>query len=321
MSLPTPLPLPGRDPGRTWFPLPARLAALAVRLRAALDGPLLRAPDAISPAAGTATPPTGRRAGHICLVGAGPGARDLLTLRAVERLQQADVIFYDRLVDAEVLDLARRDARRIFVGKHVGAHAWPQERINRVIVAEARRGRRVVRLKSGDPGIFGRASEEIEAARQAGIAVELVPGVTAANAAGAALGRSLTQRDVSDVLILATGSGCANDPLPATMRLSGPGTTTAIYMGVRHAGRLAADLMGSGLSPDTPVDIAIEVSKPGQRHVKATLATLARALEDTQTRGCAVILVTWPKTGAARRIEAPCATPALPALRGRAATR
>ena len=119
--------------------------------------------------------------GSIALVGAGPGARDLLTLRAVERLQEADVIFYDRLVDEEVLELGRRDAERVFVGKHVGAHAWPQQRINAVIVAEARKGRRVVRLKSGDPGIFGRAGEEIEAARAAGIAVEIVPGVTAAS--------------------------------------------------------------------------------------------------------------------------------------------
>ena len=112
--------------------------------------------------------PGGEAKGHIALVGAGPGARDLLTLRAVQRLQEADVIFYDRLVDDEVLELARRDAERVFVGKHVGANAWPQDRINGVLVAEALKGRRVVRLKSGDPGIFGRATEEAAAAVGAG---------------------------------------------------------------------------------------------------------------------------------------------------------
>ena len=127
--------------------------------------------------------------GHIALVGAGPGARDLLTLRAVQRLQDADVIFYDRLVDPEVLDLARRDADRVYVGKAVGANAWPQDKIDRLIVAEAAKGRRVVRLKSGDPSVFGRATEEMEAARAAGIAVEIVPGITAASAAAAAIGK------------------------------------------------------------------------------------------------------------------------------------
>ncbi|WP_417727487.1 siroheme synthase CysG [Roseovarius sp.] len=144
--------------------------------------------------------PRHQNVGQITLVGAGPGARDLLTLRAVERLQEADVIFYDRLVDQDILELARRDAERVFVGKHVGAHSWPQNRINRVIVAEALKGRRVVRLKSGDPGIFGRAGEEIEAARSAGVCVEIVPGVMAVSAAGAAMGWSLTERGVSSTL-------------------------------------------------------------------------------------------------------------------------
>ena len=114
--------------------------------------------------------------GHIALVGAGPGARDLLTMRAVDRLQEADVIFYDRLVDPGVLELARRDAERVFVGKEVGGHAWPQEKISAVVVAEARKGRRVVRLKSGDPSIFGRATEELTAAELANIPVEIRPG-------------------------------------------------------------------------------------------------------------------------------------------------
>ncbi|CAN0459624.1 unnamed protein product, partial [Hapterophycus canaliculatus] len=165
------------------------------------------AAQAIKAAMAQGKAPQDDRAGSIALVGAGPGARDLLTLRAVERLQEADVIYYDRLVDPEVLELARRDAERVFVGKHVGAHAWPQDQINRVIVAEALKGRRVVRLKSGDPGVFGRAREEMDAARAAGVAVEIVPGITAASAAGAAMGQSLTERGQTDTLILATGTG------------------------------------------------------------------------------------------------------------------
>lgn len=254
-------------------------------------------------------PPEGAAKGQISLVGAGPGARDLLTLRAVERLQEADVIFYDRLIDEDVLELARRDAERIFVGKHVGAHAWPQERICAMIVAEARKGKRVVRLKSGDPGIFGRATEEIEAARAADIPIELVPGVTAATAAGAAMGQSLTRRDVSDALILATASGSASDPLPDAARLIAPGTTCAVYMGVRHAARLAAELMAKGLPASAPVDIAAEVSKPGQRLLSATLGSLAQTLADADLQGCAVIVVTWPKNTVARKTP-----PGMPAL-------
>ncbi|WP_371156937.1 siroheme synthase CysG [Jannaschia sp. 2305UL9-9] len=239
------------------------------------------------------------KCGHIALVGAGPGARDLLTLRAVERLQEADVIFYDRLVDPDVLELARRDAERVFVGKHVGANAWPQDRINDVIVAAARKGQRVVRLKSGDPGIFGRATEEIEAARAASIPVEIVPGITAASAAGASLSRSLTERGVANTLVLSTGTGHAGDPLPDSTRHCGPGTTTVFYMSVRQAGRLATQLMNQGLPPTSPVDICVEVSKPGQRHVAATVETMADRIAASQIAGCAVLLVTWPAHHAA----------------------
>jgi uroporphyrin-III C-methyltransferase/precorrin-2 dehydrogenase/sirohydrochlorin ferrochelatase len=251
--------------------------------------------------------------GQIALVGAGPGARDLLTLRAVARLQEADVIFYDRLVDVEVLELARRDAERVFVGKHVGAHAFPQEKISAMIVAEARKGRKVVRLKSGDPGIFGRATEELEAARQAGVPVEIVPGVTAASAAGASLGRSLTERGVADTFVIATGAGAAGAPLPDCTRLSGPGTTTAFYMAVRHAGRIAARLQEQGLPPQSPVDICVEVSKPGERHIRTTIADLARAMSGHDVESCAIILVTWPGL-AARAAEVPEAPPRLIAV-------
>lgn len=233
--------------------------------------------------------------GHIALVGAGPGARDLLTLRAVERLQEADVIFYDRLVDKEVLELARRDAERVFVGKHVGLHQWPQDRINAMIVAAARKGRRVVRLKSGDPGVFGRATEEIDAARAAGIPVEIVPGITAACAAAAGLTRSLTERGVANTLVLATGTGHADDPTPEATRLSGPGTTTALYMSVRQAGRITGQWIAQGMPPSNPVSICVDVSKPGQQNIEATVETLVDALQANHVTGCAILLVTWPQ--------------------------
>lgn len=243
--------------------------------------------------------------GAISLVGAGPGARDLMTLRAVARLQAADVVFYDRLVEEDVLDLAHPKAERVFVGKHVGAHSWPQDRINQKIVAEALKGRRVVRLKSGDPAIFGRAVEEMDAAHAAGIPVEIVPGVTAASAAASALGQSLTERGVADTLVLATGTGHDQDPFPDCTRLCGPGTTTAFYMSVRQAGRISAALIDKGLPPHAPVEIAVDVSKPGQRLLSSEIAHLTETLSTEAIKGCAILLVTWPKP---HKAQAPVAT-------------
>ena len=232
--------------------------------------------------------------GSITLIGAGPGAKDLLTLRAVARLQEADVIFYDRLVDDEVLELARRDAERVFVGKVVGASAWPQERINALIVTEAQKGRRVVRLKSGDPGIFGRAGEEIAAAKAAGLAVEIVPGVTSACAAAAAAGISLTERGVSDTLVLATATGAHGGALPEAVRQSSPGTSTAFYMATRQARVIQEALMARGLPGTADFTLAIDVSKSSERILTGQIADLADLIAAEGVRGCAIILVTWP---------------------------
>ncbi|WP_299969102.1 siroheme synthase CysG [uncultured Roseobacter sp.] len=239
--------------------------------------------------------------GSIALIGAGPGARDLLTLRAVARLQEADVIFYDLLVEPEVLELARRDAERVFVGKVVGAHAWPQEQINARIVAEARKGARVVRLKSGDPGIFARAAEELTAARTAGIPVEIVPGVTAACAAAASAGMSLTERGVANTLVLSTGTAAAGAPLPDSTRLCGPGTSTAFYMAARQASEIQAGLRARGLPGTAEVTIAANVSKPSERIITGQLAELAALVRREGITGCAIILVTWPMAAAAQR--------------------
>ena len=240
--------------------------------------------------------PGGGDRGHVSLVGAGPGARDLLTLRAVERLQEADVILYDRLAGEDALDLARRDADRICVGKDVGRHAWPQDRISALIVAEARRGRRVVRLKSGDPSIFGRATEELDAARAAGITVEIVPGITAASAAAAATGQSLTARGETDTVVLTTGTCRPGDADPDWAAHVRPGTTLCLYMGVRAAPRIAQALISAGAPPGTAVRIAAEVSTPRERILASDLVRLPETLRSEGIAGVALITLTFPKS-------------------------
>ena len=240
--------------------------------------------------------PANAGSGHIALVGAGPGARDLLTLRAVQRLQEADVIYYDRLVDPDVLELARRDAERVFVGKEVGACAWPQDRICAIIVAEAKKGRRVVRLKSGDPSIFGRATEEMTAADEAGIKVEVVPGITAASAAAASMGRSLTERGETDTVILATGTCRPGDSPPDWAGHVRAGTTLAIYMGVRSAERISRELMKAGASAKTPVDLACDVSSNKERFVSTNIQNMRHALSENAVTGTALIMVRFSKS-------------------------
>jgi uroporphyrin-III C-methyltransferase/precorrin-2 dehydrogenase/sirohydrochlorin ferrochelatase len=237
--------------------------------------------------------------GSIALVGAGPGAPDLLTLRALRLLQEADVIFHDRLVDPAVLDLARRDAERVFVGKAVGACAWPQDRINALIVAEARRGRRVVRLKSGDPGIFGRATEELDAARAAGIPVEIVPGVTAASAAAAALGRPLTERGETGALVIATATRRPGEPAPELAAHLRPGTTLAVYMGAQAAEALGRTMIAAGLPGGIEVEIVTAASTAAERVRRTSLAALAEG-HIGPVAAPALILMRHPKASAAR---------------------
>ncbi|MGI3169817.1 siroheme synthase CysG [Pseudooceanicola sp. C21-150M6] len=234
--------------------------------------------------------------GSIALVGAGPGARDLLTLRAVQRMQEADVIFYDRLVDPDVLELARRDADRIYVGKEVGASVWPQDRIDRLIVAEAQKGRRVVRLKSGDPSVFGRASEELAAARAHGINIEIVPGITAASAAAASLGRPLTERGETDSFVLTTGTCRPGDHAPDRSMLARPGMSVAVYMAVNNAAQVQADMVAAGMPVSCPVDIVASVSTDSERHVSTTLGHLADAVRTHDIRNPALLMLRYPKS-------------------------
>lgn len=241
------------------------------------------------------TPPDGRRIGAIALVGAGPGAADLLTVRAVRRLQDADVVFYDRLVDPEVLALTQ--ARKIFVGKEVAANAWPQARIDRVIIAAALDGLKVVRLKSGDPSVFGRACEELTAARRAGIPVEIIPGITAASAAAASLGRALTERGQTERLILATAT-CR--PGEAATVAAGflPGTTLALYMAMHRLATVEVELLATGAPEDCSVEFVQQAGTPTQRILTTTLRGMAAAAAGLSNP--AIVLIRWPKTPAHR---------------------
>lgn len=240
-----------------------------------------------------------RKTGHIALVGAGPGAKDLLTLRALSRIQTADVVLFDRLVEPEIVDLARDGAERIYVGKEVGRCAWPQGRIDRLIVAKAKLGLRVVRLKSGDPSVFGRACEEITAARAAGIEIEIVPGVTAASAAAASIGRPLTERGETDSFVLTTGTARPGDAAPDRARLAYPGTSMAFYMAVQRAGEVQADLMAAGAPAACPVDIVERASTPQERHFTTTLGQLSDTIANQGVTNPAILLIRYPKSLAA----------------------
>lgn len=246
---------------------------------------------------------TGPVQGSIALVGAGPGAADLLTLRALRLLQEADVIFYDRLVDPGVLELARRDAERVFVGKEVGASSWPQDRINTVIVAAARQGKKVVRLKSGDPGIFGRLTEELQSSEAAGIPVEIVPGVTAASAACASLQRGLTERGRTDRLMLATAACKPGDPDPDWAAMLQPGTSLAIYMGVARNESIVSSMEAAGIPLSLNVDIVCHASTAKERKLHCTLVDLPKMVRDGAVENPAVILVSWPKVEISARAE------------------
>ena len=215
--------------------------------------------------------------GHVTLVGAGPGDAELLTIKAVRALQSADVILFDALVSADVLELARREARRMLVGKRAGRESCRQEDINALMLKLAGEGRRVVRLKSGDPMVFGRAGEEIEALRKAGVPHEVVPGVTTAQALAASLTVSLTHRRAARSLRFVTGHG-ANGELPADLDwrgLTDASTTLVVYMGARTAPLIAERLIAEGLPAATPAIAASAVARPEQRTWHGAVADLA----------------------------------------------
>jgi uroporphyrin-III C-methyltransferase / precorrin-2 dehydrogenase / sirohydrochlorin ferrochelatase len=214
------------------------------------------------------------RLGEVYLIGCGPGDPDLLTLRALQLLQQADVLLYDRLVAPAILERARREATRIFVGKEVGESTLAQDRINALLIEHARRGLKVARLKGGDPFVFGRGGEEIAALAQHGIAVTVVPGITSALAAAAAAQIPLTLRDVSQSVTFAPGHVAVADTLdwPALAR---SGHTVVFYMAMAQLAGLTERLQQAGAPPDRPVALVAQATLPTQRVVHGKLADIA----------------------------------------------
>lgn len=217
--------------------------------------------------------------GSVTLVGAGPGDPELLTLRAVRALQSADVILFDDLVSREVLDFARREARRMLVGKTGHGPSCKQSEINALMIGLARSGRRVVRLKGGDPMIFGRAGEEIEACRKAGVALEVVPGITAAQGAASRLRISLTHRNAARRVQYLTGHG-EDGALPADIdyaSLADPRATTIVYMPKKTLGALVEKAVAAGLDPATPALAISQATRPDETLVSASIGDLAKA--------------------------------------------
>ena len=229
--------------------------------------------------------------GRVFLVGAGPGAEDLLTLRAHRLMMECDVIVYDALVPREVVDMGRRDAERIPVGKRKGCHSKSQSEINDLLVQLGRQGKRVVRLKSGDPLIFGRAGEEMAALRDAGIAYEIVPGVTSALAAAADFELPLTLRGVSSSLVFTTGHDLQGNVLPDWARLALSGATVAVYMGRTVAASVAERLMAGGLAEDTTVAVVENAGRRDSRLLHGTLKELPGLETRTELTGPVMVII------------------------------
>lgn len=230
--------------------------------------------------------------GFVSFVGAGPGDPDLLTVKAVTRLDQADAILFDDLASPLVLNRAREGVKLVPVGKRAGCPSPSQAEVSHLLVEHAQAGMRVVRLKSGDAGIFGRLEEEIGALRDAGISFEVVPGVSAASAAAAAIGIPLTRREQARRLQFVTGHG-VNGHLPEDLNmaaLADPQATTVVYMAKRTFPALADRLLASGMAPDTPAILAENVGHDDQQLVRSTIAGLAELLAERTSAAPAIIL-------------------------------
>ncbi len=216
--------------------------------------------------------------GFVSIVGAGPGPVDLMTLRALDRLQRADVVVHDRLISPEVLALIPATAQRLYVGKALGNHSVPQEGIHALLVEHAQRGKRVVRLKGGDPYVFGRGGEEVQALQAEGIHFEVVPGVTAASGCAAAAGIPLTHRDFAASCVFLPGHLADDDATHDWRALARPGQTRVFYMGVQRLAQIAQQLISHGLDPNTPAAIVRDGARPTQSVMATRLCNLvARA--------------------------------------------
>ena len=257
------------------------------------DAPGARAAmvDAIARETGAGDEAPSRR-GVVHIVGAGPGDPDLLTLRAARLLQDADIIFHDRLVGEGVLDHARRDAERVFVGKARADHAVPQREIEARMIEAARAGKRVVRLKGGDPFIFGRGGEELEAVRAAGVDVHVVPGVTAALGCAASAGMALTHRDRAQAVTFVTGHAKdGEEPAVDWHALARLGQTLVVYMGVGRAGAIEAALIEGGRAAQTPVAVIENGARRNEAIFKGVLGELSDLVARNGVVGPAILVI------------------------------
>lgn len=239
-----------------------------------------------------------RLPGHVWLVGAGPGAEDLLTLRAQRVMMEADAIVYDALVPQAVVDMGRRDAERIPVGKRKGCRSKSQDEINDLLVELGQAGKRVVRLKSGDPLIFGRAAEEMAALREAGVTYEIVPGITSAFAAAADFELPLTLRGVASSLVFTTGHDMTGDVLPDWARLAVSGATIAVYMGRTVAASVAERLIAGGMPRETTVAVIENASRREARLFHGTIADLPRLQHFDALTGPVMVVIGEAVAGA-----------------------
>ena len=261
-----------------------------------------------------------RQPPKVFLVGAGPGDPELLTVKARRLIEEADVLVYDRLVSAAVLALVPLGTAKIYVGKAAGDHPVPQHQINHLLVTLAREGRRVVRLKGGDPFLFGRGSEEAEALARNGIAYEVVPGITAASACTSAIGVPLTHRGLATGVRFVTGHCRADGELDFDWHgLADGDTTLVVYMGFANIRRIALELMVHGLAVDTPAAAIGNGTRPDQRHVVSRLDRIADEMEAADFEGPVLFVigrvVAMAEVLAGRRPAAERAEPVLEEVR------
>ncbi|PHQ67499.1 MAG: uroporphyrinogen-III C-methyltransferase [Robiginitomaculum sp.] len=243
--------------------------------------------------------------GRVTLVGGGPGNPDLLTRQAVRALEAADVIVYDRLISKAVLALGRREAEYIYVGKEPNGPSAPQESINAVLIKYAQEGHHVVRLKGGDPLIFGRADEELAALDAANIPFDIYPGITAASASAASIGRSLTTRGVNTALTLLSGHDAKGYVEHDWAQLALPAARAVIYMGLGASSRIRAQLLSHGARPDTPVTIVENASLPTQKIVGSSLEMLSSDITRGDITGPAILMLGYTPRLAKRPSKAP----------------
>ncbi|MCK4744104.1 MAG: uroporphyrinogen-III C-methyltransferase [Sulfuriflexus sp.] len=233
----------------------------------------------------------GDKIGEVYLIGAGPGDPDLLTFRALRLMQQADVVVHDRLVSQQIIDLARRDAERIYVGKERDNHAVPQEDINHLLVRLAKEGKRVCRLKGGDPFIFGRGGEEIDTLVEEGVSFQVVPGITAASGAASYTGIPLTHRDYSQSVVFATGhlkNGMIDINWPGLVQ---PNQTLVFYMGLVGIKVICKELMAHGMSPDMPIALVQKATTPEQKLFTGSLANMHEIVDREDIKPPTLIIV------------------------------